>query len=177
MRHALLGAAAVLALAGAAVAQEIVQYRTSDGRIGFAQDLSAVPQGAEVLSMEAPRREIKIVAPAAPTAAAASPARPMSAVAAESGPVESAAEQRRRQVRKAISETQAELERARDERNTSCAKRRGRTFVDEEGCYEARSSQRSAEARLEEIRAQLEEEFEDVEDYFPPAEDDDLDED
>jgi hypothetical protein len=54
-----------------AVAQEIIKYRTADGQLGFAQDASGVPPGAEIVDSNASGKAIVIQNHGPPAAAPA----------------------------------------------------------------------------------------------------------
>jgi hypothetical protein len=177
MAGLLLVAADARAQDAPATAPAVVRYVTPDGQIGFADDAARVPAGARVLAPlepEAGRLQVVETTPSAPAPSTAGSPRAFTEAAEEAA----AAERRRREeqdeVRKEIRKAQQELETASTARRASCGNgyygRRAPHFKNRSACYEATQRQQAAQGKLREIRAQLEESFEDSADFFPEAE-------
>ena len=157
--------------------EDVIRYRTADGKVGFAQDRAGVPPGATVLSAPPPRNKVQIIqrSPASPARPAES-ARPYGKAAEEASALDEESREEGNSTRAEVTKAQAELAEAKADRQTYCGDGYYGSYKPSgnsprrKKCYESTQKLKTAESKLQEIRSQLEEDFEDVEEYFGPEE-------
>jgi hypothetical protein len=186
-RAALIALAALVLTATplASAPADVVRYRTRDGQIGFVDDPARVPAGAAILpAPDAEPERLQVVEPDSAVPPVTPVAGQLEAQPPQPVPFEEAAEEalaaeerarkEREEVREEILSAQRELEAAREARRGSCGNgyygRRPPRFDNRTACYADTQRMQAAEQKLREIRAELEEEFEDTAEFFPDGE-------